>query len=131
MSEPLKVEHVKELVLRHGADFAVVVACFGQAGTQWTTYGRTPEDKVCASDLSEELSDCVNRGLCPSLNPATGPATVNESFKLEAGRIKAENERLRDAALRLCRELQSPAMEYLNKSAQDAWSDLFNLVNPK
>jgi hypothetical protein len=91
---PLTVADVKRLCLRHGAEFAVVVTCYGERGTLWTTYGTFPEAKVCASDLSEQLSACVNAGHCPALNPATGPETVRESFKLDAARIKAENERL-------------------------------------
>lgn len=32
------------------------------------------------------------------------------------------------AGLKLCQELQSPAMEYLNEHVQKAWSELFAIV---
>jgi hypothetical protein len=120
---PLTVADVKDLVLRHGAEFAVVLAYFDGPGLQYVTYGVEPDAKVCASDLSEQISDCINRGHCPSMNPATGPAKVLESFKLEAGRIKAENERFREAVAFTVRTLdlhQDPAANPLAKAADRA-----------
>ncbi len=35
---------------------------------------------------------------------------------------------LREAALDLCRELQCPAMEYMNPAVQDAWSKLYKIA---
>jgi hypothetical protein len=38
--------------------------------------------------------------------------------------------KMEDAALELCRKLQCPAMEYLNRGIQDAWAELFNMIEP-
>ena len=43
----------------------------------------------------------------------------------------AEIERLREKGLRLCQELQCPAMEYLAPEIQQAWSNLFNYLEAK
>jgi hypothetical protein len=115
-TRPLTVNDVKDLVLRHGAEFAVVLAYFDGPGMQYVTYGTHPEAKVCASDLSEQISDCIDRGLCPAMLPSVGPAKVLESFKLEAGRIKADNERLREVLELVVRDVGEggPASDYVS-----------------
>ena len=93
----MTVDDLKQIVLDRGAEFAVVMLYFHdeRLPMQYVTYGTHPAAKVCASDLSEEISAWIDRGECKSISPATGPAQVNESFKLDAAKNKAENERLR------------------------------------
>lgn len=43
----------------------------------------------------------------------------------------ADAAKVEAAALKLCRELQCPAMEYLNEHVQNAWSELLSLVVKK
>lgn len=95
---PLTVENVRQFALPTGADFVVLLAYFDKPGhTQYLTWGRDPEGKVAASDLSEEISAWINAGGCKSMLPSGEPATVIESFKLDAAKNKAEVDRLRDA----------------------------------
>lgn len=39
--------------------------------------------------------------------------------------------KIADLSLILCKELQSPAMEYLNEHIQNAWSNVFNAIENK
>lgn len=48
-----------------------------------------------------------------------------------AAHAEARVKELQAALLRLCRELQCPAMEYLNPAVQKAWGDAFDLVEPR
>lgn len=94
----MTVDDLKRIVQAHGAEFAVAMLYFPDPplGMQYVTYGTHPQAKVCASDLSEEIAAWIDRGECKSMSPATGPAQVIESFKLDAAKNKAENERLRE-----------------------------------
>lgn len=72
--------------------WVIIIAVAGD-GTQFTTWGRTPEDKVAASDLSEHLGEYLCGG------PGRTPPVVHESFKLDAAKNKARVEELEAAML--------------------------------
>lgn len=81
---------VRKICEADGKDYAVLISVDRKAGsTLFTTWGRTAEDKVDASDLSDHLS----QKLCPS---PRGLGEVYESFKLDAARNKAMVESLVD-----------------------------------
>lgn len=96
LTSNVTVDRVREFVERAGKDWALVITGDG-ATTQYTTWGRDPDHKVFAGDFAEEISAWINAGWSSCLDPATGPATVMESYKLDAAKNKAALERLREA----------------------------------
>lgn len=66
----------------------VVMIAVSQEGTQFTTWGRTPEDKIEASAMAKWLGETI-------CEPT--PAVYYESFQIEAAQNKAKLEALRDA----------------------------------
>lgn len=90
----LTVDRLRALLESSGKGWGVLIAGTPE-DTQFVTWGRTPEQKVYASDLSERLS----KELC-----GDAPAlVVYESFKLDAAKNKARVEQL-EAEVKLLRE---------------------------
>ncbi len=84
-SEPrVTVNALRSLILAAGKDWGVLIAGTPE-DTQFVTWGRTPENKCYASDLSEHLG----KELCGDT-----PFVVYESFKLDAAKNKARVEEL-------------------------------------
>lgn len=83
---------VRTICEADGKSYAVLVAIDRAAGTtQFTTWGKTPEDKVEAKGLADYMAS----DLCPA-DPAK-PQKVYESFVLDAAQNKARAEALADA----------------------------------
>ncbi len=84
-SEPrVTVNALRTLILPAGKDWGILIAGTPE-NTQFVTWGRTPENKVYASDLSEY----IGKELCGDT-----PFLVQESFKLDAAKNKARVEEL-------------------------------------
>lgn len=80
---------IRAICLEGNKDYAILVAVDrGHGTTQFVTWGRSPEDKVEASELSDRLS--------AELCGPQPPIIVYESYKLDAARNKAMVESLVD-----------------------------------
>ncbi len=77
----------------------VIVICWNAEHNKFhmTTFGRAAIDKVNAADLGEILADAAGAVLSEK--------TVYEDFRLDAARLKEENDRLK----RRIAELEAPA----------------------
>lgn len=84
MNQPkLTVDHVRKLADATDKNWIIVISDNGDC-TQFVTWGRSPENKVYASHLSEYVGDVI----------CGGPDVVYESFKLDAAKNKARVEAL-------------------------------------
>lgn len=85
----LTVDALRDFLTPIGASFGVLLAYFDGPGfTRYVTWGDEPIDKVAASDLCDEIQSWVNAGGSKVMLPSGVPATVLESFKLDAARNK-------------------------------------------
>lgn len=115
--KPITCDDVRALVEGAGKIWAVVVSGTAE-DTQFTTWGRTPEQKIYASELSAYIAE----DLC-----GDAPTTVYESFheKGEAARNKAEVERLRNVLREIEQVGHNPAdlaSDLIGKP--DRWEEL-------
>ncbi len=82
----VNVIDVRAMTEKAGASWCVAVFAVPE-GTQFVTWGRTPEDKCEASEVAEEISAALGCG---------EKTRVYESFKLDAAKNKARVEELED-----------------------------------
>lgn len=86
MSHNLTCEKVRQLADSAEKQWVIFIAGNPDKTTQFVTWGKTPEDKVYASDLAEYIGE----DLCGP------PIEIHESFKLDAARNKAKLEELNE-----------------------------------
>ncbi len=101
------VNDLRTLLLPAGKDWGVLIAGTPE-GTQFVTWGRSPENKCYASDLSEHLG----KELCNDT-----PFVVYESFKLDAAKNKARVEELekdREWLLRCEAAIKNMAAQFIH-----------------
>lgn len=94
VGQKLTCDRVRALVEEAGYEWAIVIA--GLPGTtQFTTWGKAPENKVHASAMANYIGD----ELCGP------PKEVFESFSLEAAQNKAALEQLQDECEKIAQGL--------------------------
>ena len=86
--QPVPVAIAEEISFRYAKD-VVVIVCYDTEHNMFhtTTYGNSAEDKLHAADLGEVL--------CEAAGGVLREKVVYEDFRLNAGRLKEENDRLR------------------------------------
>jgi hypothetical protein len=98
--KPIPVDVAAYIASGYDKDIVVITAWSRQHEmTHTTTWGRSAEDKLRAADLGEVLAQAAGADLTQKKN--------YEDFRLDAGRLKEENDRLREQ-LAMLRQSNQP-----------------------